>query len=85
MSISGVRLLRQRFNEVAGDKYTATLALLDYRREHDVEWQVLTFRGTCQNGDTFEVTSRHIAPGEDVNDVAAETARDFLTQGAKAP
>lgn len=75
----GVGDLRASFNSV-GPK-TATMALLDYRRVDNAEWQILTFRGTDENGAAFEVQSELLPPGADLNEAARKTAVVFNNGG----
>lgn len=79
----GVQQLRQSFNAVAAPAYNCTLALMDMQRAHDVESPILTFVGTKDTGEKFTISSRAVRRGEDVNLVAAETARGLLAEEAK--
>lgn len=82
----GVGELRDAFNAGAPG-YSCTLALLDYRRVKNVEWQVLTFRGTGPSDVEFEVVSDQLGPGTDLNATATETGRKFAAsqKGTPAP
>lgn len=77
----GVSDLRDAFNGVSRPAYTATLALLDYQRSHDTEWQILVFRGTAADGTPFEIKSGLLKPGTVVNQAAKETAQALLDRG----
>lgn len=74
----GVNDLRKSFNAVAEPGYICTMALMDTHRSHDVEASVLTFLGTKENGEQFTISSRPVRNGEDVNSVAAETAKRLI-------
>lgn len=74
----GSRHLREAFNAVSAPTYTCTMALMDTQRAHDVEACILTFIGTKDTGEKFTVSSRPVKQDEDVNAVAAETARALI-------
>jgi len=76
----GVKNLRESFNAIAAPTYTATLALMDTSRVHDVECNILTFIGTKSSGEKFTISSRPVKGGEDVNLVAAETAHKLMDE-----
>lgn len=81
----GAKDLREAFNSISQPIYNCTMALLDYERAHDVEWQVLTFRGKDQTGVDFAITSGRLQPGVDVNQAARDTAERLLQQGKPQP
>lgn len=79
----GVKGLREAFNSVAAPAFTCTLALLDYKRAHDVESQILTFAGSAADGTPFQVTSEALRPQSDVIVAAKTTAQQMLDQLAQ--
>lgn len=81
----GVGELRESFNSVSQPAFVCTLALLDYERAHDSEFQILLFRGTAADGTPFEIKSNRLRGGTDVNNAAKETAQRLLDQRKPAP
>lgn len=74
----GIAEVRNAFNEVAQPIFSCTKALMRNEPDAGVEWQVITFYGTANDGAPFEVASTRHHPGDDPNAVAAETAKSFL-------
>lgn len=72
--------LRDSFNSVTEPNFIATMALLDYVREHDTEWQVLWFRGTAADGAPFDIKSDPLRAGTDLNMEAKAVAHRLLAQ-----
>jgi hypothetical protein len=82
----GVGELRQAFDSVAGPAgFTCTLALLDYQRAHDTEFQILLFRGTDAAGAGFEIKSDPLRANSDLNQAAKEVAQRLLDQRKPRP
>jgi hypothetical protein len=82
----GVGELREAFNAVAAPAgITCTLALLDYQRAHDTEFQILLFRGTDATGAGFEITSDPLRANTDLNLAAKEVAQRLLDQRKPRP
>jgi len=81
----GAKDLREAFNSIAQPIYICTIATLEYERSHDVEWQILSFRGTDQAGVPFSIKSGQLRPGTDVNQAARDTAERLLQQGKPEP
>lgn len=77
----GVKGLREAFNETAGSAgFNCTMALLDYERKHDTEFQILTFRGKDSSGADFEIKSDDVRPNGDLATACRETAQRLLDQ-----
>lgn len=74
----GVAELREAFNSVSEPLATCNLATQRYERANGKEWQVLLFRGTTQDGGTFEITSARLEPRTDLNLAAKEAAQQLL-------
>jgi hypothetical protein len=74
----GVAELREAFNSVSEPKATCNLATQAYERAGGKEWQVLVFRGTTQDGGTFEIKSARLEPRTDLNLAAREAAQQLL-------
>lgn len=81
----GVGELREAFNSVSQPALTCTLALLDYERKENAEWQVLLFRGTSADGTPFEIKSDLLSGDIDLNRAAKEVAQKLLDQRKPAP
>ena len=41
MTLAGIRLVRQTFGELLPPGWSVAQAYLNYRHDHDVEWQVI--------------------------------------------
>jgi hypothetical protein len=85
MTLSGIRLIRQVFGDLLPPGYTVAQAYLSYKHEHDVEWQVLTFHVNGPDGPIVgpdgkptAFTSDKVPAKDDVNELAAKTARRFV-------
>jgi hypothetical protein len=77
----GIGELRESFNSISEPAgITCTLALLDYVRQHDMESQILLFRGTDADGAAFEISSGPLRAGIDVNQAAKDVAQRLLDQ-----
>ena len=81
--MAGAQKLRDAFNGVASPDFTCTLALMDTKRAHDSEFEILTFVGTKSTGEKFTFSSRPVKRGEDVFEVATETAQKLIDQESK--
>jgi hypothetical protein len=79
----GIAELKAAFNEGAGGAFTATSATLGYERHSDVQFQILTFRGTDAAGRPFERRSDRLRPETDVIVAARDLARSMVEQGEK--
>lgn len=77
--------LRDNFNSISQPAYSCTSAFLGYSREHDQEWQNLTFHVTAADGTELVITSDPIPPHGDVDQAARDTAQKLLTDGVPAP
>lgn len=79
--MQGVRGLRQAFNETVGPAgFNCTMALLDYERKHDSEFQILRFRGKDATGADFDIRSEDLRPSSDLGVACRETAQRLLDQ-----
>lgn len=76
----GVAELVAAFNAVAEPRYSATKGFLRYSRQHDTEFQILTFSGIGNDGVAFSVDSDPIRPGGDVIKASVEAAQRFLAE-----
>lgn len=75
----GAAELRSAFNEIAEPaRFSCTKAELGYEHHEEVQWQVLTFRGTDANGGAFVVRSERLRPESDVMTVAREVAAKLI-------
>lgn len=83
--MEGVKGLREAFNAVANPVFNCTLALLDYERKHDTEFQILTFRGNSAEGKPFTINSEDLRPGSDLGEACRETAKRLLAQEIPGP
>ena len=79
----GVNDMRMAFNSVLDGRGTATKALLSYKPQHDIEWQILQFRGTWADGTAFDVKSEPLRPGSDVVAASRQTAQRMLDEAGK--
>lgn len=86
----GVASMKASFNDTAQPRYSAQVALQRYERDvneagNPIEWQVLVFRGTAQDGTPFEVVSERHPPNDDPDLVAREVATKLLAQAGPTP
>ncbi|MFA6267669.1 MAG: hypothetical protein WC670_18375 [Pseudolabrys sp.] len=77
----GVKELREAFNSVASPRFSANVALMDYSRAHDTEWQILTFSGTAADGSAFTIKSDPLRAETDLPEASRVTAGRLLQQG----
>lgn len=73
----GSRELRDTFNETASPDAKCIKALLNYKPQGGVEYQILTFSGNFADGTGFVIQSDLVRPGGDVM-LAARAAADRL-------
>jgi hypothetical protein len=78
MTLSGIRLVRQTFGDMLPKGWSVAQAYLSYKHDHDVEWQVITFHVIGPDGKTHVLESDKVPARDDVNELAAGTARKFL-------
>jgi hypothetical protein len=76
--MEGVKGLREAFNQTSEPLFTCTMALLDYDRANQKEWQILTFRGTDAEGKPFQIKSQDLGPGADMATACRETAQRLI-------
>lgn len=77
----GTSGLREAFNEISRPAgFNCTMALLDYERKHDTEFQILRFRGKDAAGADFEIKSNDLRPNTDLATACRETAQLLLDQ-----
>lgn len=81
----GIGELREAFNSISQPKATCTLALLDYERHSDSEFQILRFRGIASDGSSFEIKSDPLRGGSNLVDAAKAAAQALLNQGNAPP
>ena len=80
-----VKDLREAFNAAADGKFTCQTATLGYTRENDVEWQILSFSGTGDDGMAFATQSKLLKPGANVLEAARAAAQVLIEKGKLAP
>lgn len=85
MPLSGIRLIRQVFGELLPPGWSVAQAKMDYVHDHDVEWQVLTFHVISPDGQMRVLTSDKMPARDDVNELAATTARKFVERLKNEP
>jgi hypothetical protein len=78
MTLSGSRLIRQVFGELLPPGYTVAQGYMEYKHEHDVEWQVLTFHVNTPDGNVIKVTSDRVPARDDVNELTRRTVSKFV-------
>ena len=76
--IMGVREIKDSFNLVANPDATANQAFLDYKTQGNVQYQVLSFKGSWSDGEAFSILSDLIRPNGDPVLVARSTAAQLL-------
>jgi hypothetical protein len=76
----GVKEIKDGFNAVANPDATASRALLDYKTQGGVSYQILTFTGLWSGGAAFEIKSDLIRPNGDPVLMARSTATALLKQ-----
>lgn len=74
----GVSDLRDAFNDAAGGLLTCSRATLAYDTHDGVQYQILTFYGTSQDGSPFVERSERLRPETDVNLAAREVAKKLI-------
>lgn len=74
---TGIRLIRQVIGELLPPGWSVATAQLDYVHDHDVEWQVITFRVIDPQGKQLELKSDKVPARDDVNELARKAARKF--------
>lgn len=74
----GTADLLAAFNAVAEPAYSAQKAFLRYGRNDDGQFQVISFRGTAQNGTAFDIESDPLPAEADVNLAAAALAQKLI-------
>lgn len=85
MTLSGIRLVRQTFGELLPKGWSVAQAYLNYKHEHDVEWQVLTFHVIDPGGKTHVLESDKVPARDDINELAASAARKFVERMKNEP
>lgn len=81
MSIADVR---DAFNSVGEPAYSCSRAQMNYTRNAEGEWQILTFTGRTADNAPFSTQSPKLPGGADLQ-AAAKTAAQALIDGAKTP
>lgn len=76
----GVKELREAFNSVAEPAFSCTQALHGYERQHDAEYQVMTFIGVDAHGAAFSQKSPLLRAGTDLLEAARQAATNLLAQ-----
>lgn len=76
----GIQLIRQTFGNLLPQGYSVAQAYMRYEHEHDVEWQVLEFNVIGPDGKPVKFMSERVPARENVNELAAKTARQFLAR-----
>jgi hypothetical protein len=76
----GARELRDAFNQTAAPAASCSVALLEYERAHDTEFQYLYFSGSYADGSGFAIKSDPIRPNGDVLEMVKATAERVLQQ-----
>lgn len=76
----GTRELRDAFNQTSKPACVCSAARLNYIRAggEQIEYQVITFIGTWDNGDAFEVTSERLPAESDIMAAARSTAQKLV-------
>ena len=72
--------LRAEFNLTVGPAANCVKALMDYKRQGGVEYQILFFSGNYADGSEFVIKSDLIRPSGDLLTASRETARALLAQ-----
>jgi hypothetical protein len=85
MTLTGIRLVRQVFGDLLPPGWTVGPAFMNYKYEHDAEWQVLTFHANGSDGQTLVLTSDKMPARDDINELAATTARKFVERLKNEP
>ena len=74
----GIQLIRQTFGNLLPQGYSVAQAYMRYEHAHDVEWQVLEFNVIGPDGKPVKFMSDRVPARDDVNELAAKTARRFI-------